>query len=500
MYRSHLIPYLQNVFRLIPTWPEGFTYRHLKWDIIVNLIDEREDMLKKLDKHLDKSKFTYEQAVMEIINRDNLEAIPDLLGDFILAAISIVTGLPIIVIKPSIEQMQDANLMPVTNYHASVDYLFHKDKNAGKGPNLVMLVWNGINYYCPALPREIVQLTRSTTRATTHLTDAIRLLDRVLNDIPGSNASADISKALRHMWAGKSHLERAQLTTGTATPAPKDIEVSVPHSLPSADAAKMAHKRAASSRVIPVPEKRAKESESDFKQRRKVYEKEVTLLASCNTCLEKNQCPCGEVFPTEDELETHMASTHTDPKAWVCPKCNDTLSSKGKLWQHVRHHLGKYKYYCDCKYFDAKKLDEERNPIEQTCIRGSDEESYILFHHKKEHNVGRAKIRCQYCDKPQISNRSKKEHEKVCPSSGTPKEEATDFCTICDYSCWEKGSLRNHMNVEHPESVGLKKGKRWRCTHCKKIYRSRSGAAQHSCPLKKKKSRQEGICKSIFEE
>ena len=113
-------------------------------------------MLKKLEKHLDKSKFTYEQAVTEIINRDNLELIPDLLGDFILAAISIVTGLPIIVIKPSIERTQDANLLPVTNYHASVDYLFHKDKNVGKGPNLVMLVWNGIDYYCPALPREIV--------------------------------------------------------------------------------------------------------------------------------------------------------------------------------------------------------------------------------------------------------------------------------------------------------------------------------------------------------
>ena len=69
----------------------------------MNLIDEQHDMLKKLEKHLDKSKFTYEQAVTEIINRDNLEPIPDLLGDFILAAISIVTGLPIIVIKPSIE-------------------------------------------------------------------------------------------------------------------------------------------------------------------------------------------------------------------------------------------------------------------------------------------------------------------------------------------------------------------------------------------------------------
>ena len=88
----------------------------------MNLIDEWHDMLKKLEKHLVKSKFTYEEAVTEIINRDNLEPIPDVLGNFILAAISIETGLPIIVIKPSIERTQDANLLPITNYHASVDY------------------------------------------------------------------------------------------------------------------------------------------------------------------------------------------------------------------------------------------------------------------------------------------------------------------------------------------------------------------------------------------
>ena len=278
-----------------------------------------------------------------------------------------------------------------------------------------MLVWNGIDYYCPALPREIVQLTCLATRVTTHLTDAIKLLDRVLNDIPGSNASNAISKVLRYVRAGKCHLERAHLTTGTASTAPKEIDVPVPCSLPADDAAKMAHKRAASSRVILVPEKRAKESESDFKQRKKAYDKVVTLLAARSTCLEKNQFPCGEVFNNDDELETHMATTHTDPKAWVCPKCKKTLGFKGKLWQHVRHHLGKYKYYCECKYFDANKLDEEGNPIQQTCTHGSDEESYILFHCEKDHKVSRAKIHCKYCDKLMISNRSKKRtRENLC--------------------------------------------------------------------------------------
>ena len=59
------------------------------------------------------------------MTHDNLEPIPELLGDFILAAISVIIGRPIIVVKPTIERKQDANLMPVTNYYANVDYLFH---------------------------------------------------------------------------------------------------------------------------------------------------------------------------------------------------------------------------------------------------------------------------------------------------------------------------------------------------------------------------------------
>ena len=125
-------------------------------------------MLTKLQRHLDKTKFSYEQAVTEIITRDNLEPISELLGDFILAAISVVIGQPIIVVKPTIERKQDANLMPVTNYYANVDYLFHHDKKGGKGSDLLLMVWNGIDYYAPTLPKEIVNLTKSTTSATTH--------------------------------------------------------------------------------------------------------------------------------------------------------------------------------------------------------------------------------------------------------------------------------------------------------------------------------------------
>ena len=90
-------------------------------------------MLTKLQRHLDKTQLSYKQAITEIMTCDNLEPIQDLLGDFILVATSVIISRPIIVVKPTIERKQDANLMPVTNYYANVDYLFHETKKQGRG-------------------------------------------------------------------------------------------------------------------------------------------------------------------------------------------------------------------------------------------------------------------------------------------------------------------------------------------------------------------------------
>ena len=240
---------------------------------------------------------------------------------------------------------------------------------------------------------------------------------------------------------------------------------------------------------VAPPAKMMKESDEAFTKRKKEYEKKVALITARDTCLGNKQCCCGEMFADEDALNTHLDTVHTDPKSWICPCCSNSLGLKGKLWQHVRHHMGKYKYYCDCKYFNRKKLDNQCNPIEQVCTKGSDEETYILFHHKKEHGVGKAKLWCQHCDKPQISNHAKKEHDKVCKRGTTLKDKPTNFFDHCNYSCRGRGSLHNHMNVHDLEKVGLKKGKCWRCSVCGKVCKSCSGAVQHDCPKKKGKKK-----------
>ena len=230
---------------------------------------------------------SYEQAITEIITWDNLKPIPELLGDFILAAISVIIGHPIIVIKPSIKRKQDANLIPVTNYYTNVDYLFHKDKKAGKGSDLLLMVWNGIDYYAPTLPKEIVNLTKSTTSTTTHLGNAIKLIEKVSDDIPGSTASDALTKLLRYMRAAKSHLERAQLTTGTASMTQKMPDFPVLSSLPARSLAKIVHKHAASMLGVTPPAKMLKESDEAFTKRKKEYEEKVALITARAVVSEK---------------------------------------------------------------------------------------------------------------------------------------------------------------------------------------------------------------------
>ena len=102
-----------NVHRLIYGWPEGHTFKHLKCLVLLMLVDERHDVVGKLQTHLDKSKLSYQEAVCAIRDLDTDEPIPEHLGDFILAAISIAINIPIIVVKPIIERTQDANLRPI---------------------------------------------------------------------------------------------------------------------------------------------------------------------------------------------------------------------------------------------------------------------------------------------------------------------------------------------------------------------------------------------------
>ena len=163
--------------------------------------------------------------------------------------------------------------------------------------------------------------------------------------------------------------------------------------------------------------------------------------------LGKNQCLCSETFQNFEALLTHQEAVHPDPKCWKCFKCPKAFNSKGHCWSHARKHFGKYYHYCDVTYKDEDDLNEEGKPKEKVCTKGADKMTWIEFHWETDHKVGKASVRCDYCDQPQQSNRAKLIYHDSCDRGPNADGEPTHFCDLCTYSCRSSTTLRNHIKL-----------------------------------------------------
>ena len=251
---------------MIYGWPVGHTHKHLKHGVVYNLIKNCKDYATKLQLHLDKQDLTYMDAVLEINKRDGDEQIPPVLGDFILAAISLTIKIPIYMIYLTVQCTKDVNDRPVTKFIPNIKYLFWKDANRAKkkSPDLIVVVYNGLDYYAPAAPKEIAHMMRNCTTASTHIEDAVNLINKIVLDLPPSTAHDSLTKSLKFMWAGNLHLEGTSLTTGTAVSTGMPFEVPIPKTVTLVSVAKSAHKRAATSLGQAPPEKKRGETDESF--------------------------------------------------------------------------------------------------------------------------------------------------------------------------------------------------------------------------------------------
>ena len=122
-------------------------------------------------------------------------------------------------------------------------------------PDLLVIVYNGIDYYAPTAPKEVAPMTRNCTAASTHIKDAIDLVSKIVDNIPPSNACVSLSKSVKLMRAANSHLEGTLLATGTTALASLPVDVPILKAMASSVVMKMAHKRAAASLGQAPPEK-----------------------------------------------------------------------------------------------------------------------------------------------------------------------------------------------------------------------------------------------------
>ena len=259
-----------------------------------NLIEEWEEYATKLQFHLDKQELCYRDAVLEIQKRDGDGDIPAVLGDFILAVISLTTKIPIFVIYPTVNHITDANNRPVMKFMPNIEYLFQKDVNKvkRKSPDLVVVVYNGIDYYAPTAPKEITHMTCNCMTASTHIEYTVGLIDKIVLDLPPSTAWDSLMKSLKFMMAANIQLEGTSLTTGTAVSTGMPIEVPILKPVSMSSVAKSVHKRVATSLGQAPPENRKGETDDLFASCKKKYSETKSITAARDTKLGPFQCPC----------------------------------------------------------------------------------------------------------------------------------------------------------------------------------------------------------------
>ena len=353
-----------NVHQMVHGWRVGHTHKHLKHEVVYNLIKNHEDYATKLQLHLDKQDMIYKDVVLEINNRDGDEQIPPALEDFILAAISLMIKIPIYIIYPTVQCTKDVNDHPLTKFIPNIEYLFRKDANQVKmkSPDLIVVVFNGLNYYALTAPKEIVHMMRNCTMASTHIEDTVSLIDKIFQDLLPSTAHDSLTKSLKFMQAVNLHLEGTSLTTGTAVSTGMPFEVPIPKTVTAASVAKLAHKRVAASLGQAPPEKKRGKTDDSFASRKQKYTEAVSKTVAQNTKMAPFQCPCSNIYTSMEELLDHQANAHPDPKTWKCAHCPSVSNSKGHCWKHAQHHLGKWYFYCNVEYTDKKDKDENSQP------------------------------------------------------------------------------------------------------------------------------------------
>ena len=199
----------------------------------------------------------------------------------------------------------------------NIEYLFRKDANRVKteSPDLLVVVYNGLDYYTPTAPKELASMMRNCTTASTHIEDAVGLIDKIVVDLPSSTARESLIESLKFMRAANLHLEGTSLTTGTAVVTGMPFEVPIPKPVSLASVAKSAHKRAATSLGQAPPEKRKGEGEGAFASWKKKYSETVSKSAAHDTKLGPFQCPCSNNYSSMEELLDHQANAHPDPKS-----------------------------------------------------------------------------------------------------------------------------------------------------------------------------------------
>ena len=86
-------------------------------------------------------------------------------------------------------------IWPVTQNNVNIEYLFQQDANKAqtRSSDLVVMVYNSLDYYAPTLPREIALMSWNCPAAFNLIEDAFNIINKVHFLLPSSTAHESLA-------------------------------------------------------------------------------------------------------------------------------------------------------------------------------------------------------------------------------------------------------------------------------------------------------------------
>ncbi|XP_050312487.1 zinc finger protein OZF-like [Anthonomus grandis grandis] len=193
----------------------------------------------------------------------------------------------------------------------------------------------------------------------------------------------------------------------------------------------------------------------------KTFAKKYQLLYHLKT-VHKDASPfecseCHKTYKFREKLEQHLAKHQRSPKApnreaFGCDICHKTLYSKQGLIAHTKRHMKLYSIKCD------------------TCGKGFFGQNSLRLHINSKHS-GKSEFICGICFRPCYDKGSLKNH--IEKHRAEYKTRLKVKCEECGQEFLDQKYLKIHMAKKHNMD------NRFVCDLCGKKLYSKSGLADH---------------------
>ena len=312
-------------------------------------------MYDDLQEHVDKSELSYADICEHFANTKGEVTMPPGTGDFIIFATRLFIQQPIVIIKPSIKKK---------GRKKDNEYVFEKvfvnelDKKLDKSEIGIVLVWNGLDYFAPAMEKVICEISDDLIYSQSNLLYTLDKSIELQGKLPPSASKDTLGKAIIHMRAAKEFLCGTLVTTGTTNVAPGMAAI----------ASRVKVMRPRHFRHFTNPAKKRKNANGDPEaagtgngDNTEIEESnEYDDPDACYTGRNPGKCCFGVEFNMPDELDNHVKIVHTERHNWSCTgklisegkevPCEQSFTRGDTLWTHYRKvHLKIYHYMCSLK-------------------------------------------------------------------------------------------------------------------------------------------------------